>query len=66
MSKDCLNCSERYPACHDNCSTYAKFKKQRTEINEKHRQYMDGRGHDGCLAPKNGKVKGYDQTRFRY
>lgn len=29
-------------------------------------QYMDGLGHDGCLAPKSGKVKRYDQSRFRY
>lgn len=66
MSKGCLNCNERYPACHDSCDIYADFKKQREKIIEKQRQYMDGRGYDGCLAPKSRRLKGYDQTRFKY
>lgn len=66
MKENCLNCNERYPACHDSCSVYAKFKKRLDKINTKHMQYMDGLGHDGCLAPKSGKVKRYDQSRFRY
>jgi hypothetical protein len=66
MSENCLNCRERHPACHDSCSTYKEFKKKRDEINVKRRRYMDGRGYDGCLAPKSGKYKGYEQTRFRF
>ena len=66
MGESCLNCSERYPACHDSCSTYTKFRKKQDEINKKYRQYMDDRGHDGCLAPKSGRFKGYDQSRFKY
>ncbi|GEM_PF-751848 len=65
MSENCLNCKDRKLGCHDSCSTYAKFKQKLGEINKKQRQYMDGFGHDGCLAPKNGG-KQCDQTRFRY
>lgn len=60
----CLNCNKRYLGCHDTCSSYAEFKKQRLEINDKHRKYMDGLGYDGCLAPKT-RVKGTDQARFK-
>lgn len=66
MRKNCLNCEDRKLYCHDSCNTYASMKKKQQAINQKQRQYMDGRGHNGCLAPKNGRVKGYDQTRFRY
>lgn len=61
---NCLNCNKRYPGCHDSCSNYAEFKQQKIEINTKHRQFMDGFGYDGCLAPKSGKIKRYDQVRF--
>lgn len=57
MSDTCLNCSDRKPLCHDSCKRYAKMKQERLQINKKHRQYMDGWGHDGCLAPKSGKIK---------
>lgn len=66
MKDNCLNCKDRKLGCHDSCSTYAKFKKERQEILLKQRRYMDGLGHDGCLARKCGKEKKYDQTRFRY
>lgn len=66
MSENCLNCEDRKLGCHDSCSTYAEFKKSRQEILKKQRQYMDGRGYDSCLAPKCGKVKRYDQARFKY
>lgn len=66
MRNSCLDCDERHPACHDSCNVYREFKKHRAEINEKHRQFMDGHGYDGCLAPKSGRLKGYDQTKFRY
>lgn len=33
MSKNkCLNCTERYEACHDNCKIYQSFKTERELI----------------------------------
>lgn len=64
MIDTCLNCKDRKLFCHDNCEKYSNFKKQKEKINKKYRQYMDGRGHDGCLTPKSGRRKKYAQTRF--
>lgn len=66
MRENCLNCEDRKLYCHDSCSTYTRMKKKQQAINKKQREYMDGRGHDGCLSPKNGRVKGYDQSRVKY
>jgi hypothetical protein len=66
MRDNCLNCSERKLGCHDGCSIYAGMKQEKAEINKKRRQFMDGLGHDGCLAAKCGRVKRYDQARFKY
>jgi len=66
MSDNCLNCRDRKPSCHDSCSTYARMKQEQQEIKKKYRQFMDGHGHDGCLAPISGRGKRYDQTRFKY
>lgn len=65
MRENCIDREDRKEGCHDSCSIYATMKKKKQEIREKQKQFMDGRGHDGCLAPKNGG-KQYDQTRFRY
>lgn len=60
----CINCQERYLGCHANCTSYQEFKNECEEKNKKYRQYMDGRGYDFCLAPKSGKIKHYQLTRF--
>ncbi len=60
----CRNCNDRKLYCHDSCEKYALQKQQREEVNQKQRKYLDGRMYDGCLAPKCGKVKKYDQSRF--
>jgi len=59
MSYDCLNCSDRELYCHDSCKKYARMKQERQLINEKYRQYMDGRGYDGCLASRSKKTNKY-------
>lgn len=66
MSENCLDCIKRKLGCHDSCSTYARMKQEKDEISRKRRQFMDGFGHDSCLAGKSGRIKRYDQTRFRY
>jgi len=30
----CLNCTERYEACHDSCESYLKFKAERELISK--------------------------------
>ncbi len=66
MSDNCLNCDKRKFGCHDSCSTYARMKQEQQKIKDNYRQYMDGRGYDGCLASKSGRSKRYDQSRFSY
>jgi hypothetical protein len=35
MNKNkCLNCTERYEACHDTCESYLKFKAERELISK--------------------------------
>lgn len=59
MRNNCLNCEDRKLGCHSTCEVYARMKKRQQEINIKQRQFMDGWGHDTCLAPKSGKGKRY-------
>ena len=35
VGKCCLNCEDRFPACHDVCSTFLKAKAEWQEVQEK-------------------------------
>lgn len=40
MSPPCKDCPDRYPACHDACEKYQKFRSERLKIyEENHRRH---------------------------
>lgn len=62
--KECIDCPKRYPGCQDTCEISLKGKVQRDLKMKYLKKFTEGFGYDGCLAPKAGKFKGYQRTRF--
>ena len=42
MKGTCLNCTERYPACHDHCEKYQTALREHLETRKKRNKEMSG------------------------
>lgn len=36
----CQGCKKRYPACHDHCESYLKWKAERDKLREEHQKEL--------------------------